>query len=86
MALELILRNARIAGQAADAPCMDVGVERGRIAAIEARIDAEAECLDAGGRLLSPGLVETLLDLDLTTFSVAPAQVGRVKLAIGQVD
>jgi phosphotransferase system enzyme I (PtsI) len=37
-----------------------------------------------GDMASSPGLVRTLLDLGLTTFSVAPAQVGRVKLAIGQ--
>ena len=62
--MDLILRNARIAGAPADRPPVDVGIAGGRIVAIEAGLAAEAETLDLGGRLLSPGLIETHIHLD----------------------
>jgi cytosine/creatinine deaminase len=67
MALELILRNARIAGASADAPpSADVAIEGGRIAAIGCHPLAAVagEEIDVGGRMLSPGLVETHIHLD----------------------
>lgn len=64
MALDLILRNAHIAGLAADAPVVDIGVREGRIVAIEADLAAEGEELDVAGGLVSPGLVETHIHLD----------------------
>ena len=62
MALDLILRNARIAG--ADTPPVDIGVADGVIAAIEADLAAEGEQVDAAGRFVSPGLVESHFHLD----------------------
>lgn len=62
--LDLILRNAGIAGTAADAPLVDIGIEDGRIAAIEPRLAAEGETVDVGGRMVSPGLIETHIHLD----------------------
>jgi cytosine/creatinine deaminase len=62
--LDLILRNARIAGTAADTPPMDIGVEGGVIVAIAPALAAEGAEVDAGGRLVSPGLIETHIHLD----------------------
>ena len=64
MSLDLILRNARIAGSLADAPLADVGIADGCIAAIAPRLTADGEALDLEGRLLSPGLIETHIHLD----------------------
>ena len=62
MAFDLILRNARIAG--ADAPLDDIGIQDGRIAAIEPGLEADGDELDSGGGLVSPGLIETHIHLD----------------------
>ena len=64
MALDLIIRNARINKAALDAPLSDIGVQDGRIVAMEANLAADGEALDAGGRLVSPGLIETHIHLD----------------------
>jgi cytosine deaminase len=58
--MDLILRNATLAGGEA----VDVGIADGRIAAIEAGLAAQGETLDLGGRLLSPGFIETHIHLD----------------------
>ena len=60
--MDLILRNARRVG-AEDAPT-DIGILGGRIAAIEPGLAAEGETIDLGGRLVSPGFVETHIHLD----------------------
>ncbi|MGI9386991.1 MAG: amidohydrolase family protein, partial [Methyloligellaceae bacterium] len=62
MALELILSNARISGDGP--PMVDIGVEDGKIAAIGQSLTADCETLDAGGRLVSTGLIETHIHLD----------------------
>ena len=64
MTLDLVLREARIAGGKADAPPMDIGISGGRIAAIEPEIASGADALDLDGRLVSAGLVETHIHLD----------------------
>ena len=61
--MDLILRNALIAG-AENEPPVDIGIEGGRIAAIEAGLAAEGEEIDVGGRLVSPGFIETHIHLD----------------------
>lgn len=61
--MDLVLRNARIAGRP-DGPPVDIGIEGGRIATIETNLAAEGETLDLGGRLVSPGFVETHIHLD----------------------
>ena len=60
--MDLIVRNARLP----DAPdrTVDIGIKAGRIAVIEAALAAEGEELDVGGRLVSPGFVETHIHLD----------------------
>lgn len=62
MAINLILRNARLANGAG--ATVDIAVADGRIAAIEPRIAGDGESVDAGGRLVSPGLVESHFHLD----------------------
>src|SRR6201981_1650167 len=60
--MDLILRNARRVG--AEDELTDIGITSGRIAAIEPRLAAEGETIDLGGRLVSPGFVETHIHLD----------------------
>jgi cytosine deaminase len=61
--MDLIIRNARIAGLF-DGTTADIGIDKGKIAAIEPKLAAEGEMLDVGGRLVSPGFVETHIHLD----------------------
>jgi cytosine deaminase len=61
MALDLILRNARIAGGDA---LQDIGVQDGKIAAIESGLAADGETLDLGGAMVTSGLIETHIHLD----------------------
>src|SRR5579883_3037791 len=62
--MDLIIRNARAFGHAPDE--VDIGIAAGRIAALQPRLDAEGPSIDAGGRLVSAGLVETHIHLDKT--------------------
>lgn len=81
MSLDLVIHDARIAGSPLDAPLHDVGIARGRIAVVQPeRIEADAAELEAGGRLLSPGLIETHIHLDKSRIveRCAPAQ-GRAR-------
>jgi cytosine deaminase len=61
--VDLIIRNARLAGGVSDEPT-DIGVANGRIAAIGHGLTAQAEIHDAQGRLACPGLIETHIHLD----------------------
>ena len=54
MTFDLILRNARIAGTKPDTPLMDIGIQGGRIAAIEPGLTGDGEQRDVAGNLLSP--------------------------------
>src|SRR5687768_1488030 len=60
VAFDLILRNARLA----NGGTVDIAVADKRIAAIEPRIAGEGASADAGGRFVSPGLVESHFHLD----------------------
>ena len=64
MALDLILRNARLASAGPEQPTVDIGVQHGRIVAIEPHLTAEGPAHDAGGKLVSPGLIESHFHLD----------------------
>lgn len=57
--LDHVIRNARIGDRT-----VDIGFEKGKIAAIEASISADATSYDAGGCLASAGLIETHIHLD----------------------
>src|SRR5580658_309032 len=60
--MDLILRNARRIGS--EHALTDIGIADGRIAAIEPGLAADGETIDLGGRLVSPGFVETHIHLD----------------------
>jgi cytosine deaminase len=64
MSFDLVVRNARIAGSDPAGPAVDIGVSRGVVAAIAPGLAADGEEIDAAGRLLSPGLIETHIHLD----------------------
>ncbi len=62
--MDLVLRNATLMGRGAEGP-YDVAVSSGKIVEIAPEISAMAhEQLDLGGRLLTPGLVESHIHLD----------------------
>ena len=61
MSFDLILRNAAIVDRDGVA---DIGITRGRFAAIEAGLPGRAPEHDLGGRLVLPGFVETHIHLD----------------------
>ena len=76
VASSFILSNARLAD--AREP-VDIAVSDGRITAIEARISGDAQRIDAAGRLVSPGLVESHFHLDKSRIldRVAPLEDRR---------
>jgi cytosine deaminase len=61
--MDLIVRNARMADRPSDG-LVDIGVENGRIVAIEPGLAAEGASYDALGRLVCGGFVETHIHLD----------------------
>src|SRR5271156_6577562 len=62
-AMDLIVRNARLADRLAEGP-LDIAVADGRIAAIGKELGVAAEGYDAGGRLVCAGMIETHIHLD----------------------
>jgi len=82
--MDRIIRNARTAHNADST--VDIGIDGGRIAAIEPRLEAEGEALDVGGRLVSPGFVETHIHLDKSCIlDRCKAERGDLEEAIGEV-
>ncbi|MCC7483846.1 MAG: amidohydrolase family protein [Burkholderiales bacterium] len=79
MAFDLVVRNVRLANGSGAAAVVDIAVAGGRIAAIGARIAGDGEAVDAGGRLASPGLVESHFHLDKSRIldRVAPLEDRR---------
>jgi cytosine deaminase len=61
--MDLILRGGRITDRFDGARC-DIGIDGGKIVAIEPHIAAEGPALELSGRLVAPGLVETHIHLD----------------------
>jgi len=61
--MDTILRNARVSDGAQE-PLVDIGIEKGRIAAIEPSLAAEGREIDVEGRLATPGFIETHIHLD----------------------
>lgn len=59
--MDLVLRNAKIEGMQ---QLCDVGIDAGRIVAIQPELAAEAQEIDLQGRLLVPGFIETHIHLD----------------------
>ena len=61
--MDAILRNARIQ-DGIDSPSWDLGIDQGRIAAIEPNLAADGMEIDVGGRLVTPGFIESHIHLD----------------------
>ncbi len=61
MPLDLVLRQARIAGSDG---LLDIGISGGRIAEIAGHIETDARALALEGRLAFPGFVDTHIHLD----------------------
>src|SRR5215471_12212348 len=59
--MDLVLKRARFPGRDALA---DIAISSGKIAAIERSIPTVGPTIDAGGRLVSPGFVESHIHLD----------------------
>ena len=64
MALDLVIRNARLGDGGSGDPTVDIGVQDGRIVAIATALAADGPEHDAGGKLVSPGLIESHFHLD----------------------
>src|ERR1700728_1918714 len=95
MALDLILRNARIAGR--EPHILDIAIEGGRIVEIASGITADAPEDDVGGRLVCAGFIETHIHLDkscildrclsrLGTLAEAIAEVAAAKRDFSEDD
>ena len=83
--MELVLRNARIAGKERDG-LQDIGIKGGRIAAVQAGLSAEGPEIDLGGNLVGPGFVETHIHLDKSNIlERCRSEEGHLQDAIGQV-
>ncbi len=76
--MDLILRNARALGGAATN--VDIGIDKGRIVAIEPKLAADGETVDLGGRLVVPGMIETHIHLDKSRI------LGRCQAQRGDLD
>ena len=61
--MDLVLRNATIA-DAAGTSRVDIGVDGGRIVQLATHAATAAQDVDVGGRLVTPGFVETHIHLD----------------------
>ena len=61
--MQLILRNCRLPDRVAEGT-LDIGVQDGRIVAIERTLAADGVAYDARGCLVCPGLIETHIHLD----------------------
>jgi cytosine deaminase len=83
--MDLIIRNARLA-DGAGPRVVDIGIEHGLIAAIEPNVEAEGRELDAAGRLVAPGFVETHIHLDKSCIlDRCRAEEGTLAEAIAEV-
>src|SRR5580700_4369574 len=95
MALDLILRNARIGG--AQAATVDIAIAEGRIVEIGSDIAANVPSEDIDGKLVVAGFVETHIHLDKScilercqsqegTLAEAIAEVAAAKRAFSEDD
>ncbi len=75
--MDLIVRNARLSTRPGDEP-VDIGVENGRIVAIERALAADATTYDVGGGIVCAGLIETHIHLDKSRIiDRCPPEEGR---------
>jgi cytosine deaminase len=64
MPFDLVLKNARVHGDAETPNAVGIGILNGKIAHIGADLDADAETIDLNGALVTSGLIETHIHLD----------------------
>src|SRR5271154_1680949 len=84
--MDLVVRNARLA-QGDGTPPVDIGVEDGKIVAIQPGLPVDAPSYDAEGRLTCAGLVETHIHLEKSRIAdrCAP-ETGREAMAMERVS
>ncbi|HET7715001.1 MAG TPA: amidohydrolase family protein [Bauldia sp.] len=81
--MDLILRNARIEGAT---ELRDIGIDKGRIVAIEPALAADGEQIDLDGRMVTPGFIETHIHLDKSCIlDRCTSEKGDLEEAIQQV-
>src|SRR5262245_3741926 len=78
--MDLVIRNALLADRVAEGP-LDIGIDRGRIVAIERALSADAKSYDAGRRLACPGLIESHIHLDKSRIIDRCAPQERARLS-----
>jgi cytosine deaminase len=75
--MDLIVRNAQLPSQS-PGQLLDIGVEGGKIVALQPALTADGEVFDAAGRLACGGLIETHIHLDKgRLLDVLPPETGR---------
>jgi cytosine deaminase len=80
--MDLVIRNARLAGSSP----VDIGIQAGKIVAIEADLSTTAPVYDAQGQLACAGLVETHIHLDKSRIiDRCPPEDGRNANAVPRV-
>lgn len=62
--MDLIIRNARLAKAGSEDSLTDIGISDGKIAAIEPNLSVDGPAEDAGGKLVTSGLIESHFHLD----------------------
>ena len=83
--MDIILRNATIAAQEG-AGSTDIGIDQGRIAAIQPGLPVAEREIDLGGNLVAPGFVETHIHLDKSCIlDRCRSQEGTLEEVITQV-
>ena len=78
--MDLIVRNARLSDRQDGEP-FDIGIDKGRIVAIEKNLAADGKVYDARGNLACPGLIETHIHLDKSRIIDRCAPQERSKLS-----
>ena len=82
--MDTILKNARLLHDVSST--LDIGIDGGRIAAITPDLDADGDTVDLGGRLVSPGFIETHIHLDKSCIlERCKAERGDLDEAIAEV-
>ncbi len=79
---DFLIRNARLRD---DQPLVDIAIKDGKIVALQENIEAVAsETIDAAGRAVIPGLIESHLHLDKALLHLLrlPAPLGTLDEAI----
>ena len=83
--MDLVVRNARIDDET-NRPLVDIGIDHGKIVAIEPALSTDAEELNAEGGLVTGGFIETHIHLDKSCIlDRCKSEKGDLGEAIGEV-